>query len=57
MTNSTPSSRTDGKSGREKAQKLGIDAYNREQTEKLGMLTKLLAEYNDGRKKALSARR
>ena len=41
------------KADAEKAQKLGIDAYNREQTEKLGMLTKLLAEYNDGRKKAL----
>lgn len=41
------------KADAEKAQRLGIDAYNREQTEKLGMLTKLLAEYNDGRKKAL----
>lgn len=41
------------KADAEKAQRLGIEAYNREQTEKLGMLTKLLAEYNGGRKKAL----
>ena len=41
------------KADAEKAQRLGIEAYNREQTEKLGMLTKLLAEYNGGREKTL----
>lgn len=35
----------------EKAQLIGIKAYNAEQTEKKMILDKLLADYNDGRKK------
>ncbi len=37
----------------EKAQLIGIKAYNAEQTEKKMILDKLLADYNDGRKKTL----
>ena len=36
----------------ERAKKIGIDAYNREQTEKKRILNDLLTNYNDGRKKA-----
>ncbi|WP_455581860.1 DUF3795 domain-containing protein [Dysosmobacter sp.] len=35
----------------ERAQKIGICAYNREQTEKARILNHLLENYNDGRKK------
>lgn len=41
------------KSDLEKAQKIGIDAYNTEQTEKSRVLDILLSGYNDGRKKTL----
>ena len=34
------------------AKEIGIDAYNREQTEKKQILNNLLEHYNDGRKKA-----
>lgn len=37
----------------EKAKTLGIDTYNREQTEKKDILDTLLAHYNDGRHKTL----
>ena len=36
----------------EKAQQIGMDAYNAEQTEKSSILDILLSGYNDGRKKA-----
>ncbi len=36
----------------EKAKKIGIEAYNREQKEKAGILNTLLCGYNDGRKKS-----
>lgn len=36
----------------ERAKEIGIDAYNREQTEKKRILNDLLTNYNDGRKKA-----
>lgn len=36
----------------EKAQRIGIDEYNREQNEKIKILHYLLSNYNDGRKKA-----
>lgn len=35
-----------------KAQSIGIDAYNREQTEKMRVLNDLLSNYNDGRRKS-----
>lgn len=35
----------------EKAKRIGIEAYNAEQEEKIQILTKLLANYNDGRRK------
>lgn len=35
----------------ERAQKIGIYAYNREQTEKRKILDQLLKNYNDGRRK------
>lgn len=35
----------------ERAQKIGIAAYKREQTEKLRILERLLSDYNDGRRK------
>lgn len=35
----------------EKAQKIGVEAYNQEQKEKIEILNYLLAGYNDGRKK------
>lgn len=35
----------------ERAKEIGIDAYNREQTEKKQILNYLLENYNDGRKK------
>ena len=34
-------------------QEIGEEAYNREQAEKRRILDRLLAEYNDGRKKSL----
>ncbi|WP_347474909.1 hypothetical protein [Sarcina sp. DSM 11001] len=34
-------------------QKIGEEAYNAEQVEKRNILDRLLAEYNDGRKKTL----
>ena len=37
----------------EKAKCIGIEAYNREQREKMAILTELLEQYNDGRKKTL----
>lgn len=37
----------------EKAKRLGIGAYNAEQTEKAEILEVLLSNYNDGRKKTL----
>ena len=37
----------------EKMQKIGEEAYNAEQVEKRNILDRLLAEYNDGRKKTL----
>lgn len=37
----------------EKMQKIGEEAYNAEQVEKRNILGRLLAEYNDGRKKTL----
>lgn len=37
----------------ERARKLGIEAYNREQREKREILESLLAGFNDGRKKTL----
>ena len=37
----------------EKAQKIGEEAYHAEQAEKRRILDRLLAEYNDGRKKTL----
>ena len=37
----------------EKMQKIGEEAYNAEQVEKRNILARLLAEYNDGRKKTL----
>ena len=36
-----------------KVQKIGEEAYNAEQVEKRQILDRLLAEYNDGRKKTL----
>ena len=36
----------------EKARSIGIEAYNREQQEKMAILAELLEQYNDGRKKA-----
>ena len=41
------------KSDLEKAQRIGIDAYNAEQIEKSKILDILLSGYNDGRKKTL----
>ena len=35
----------------EKAQKIGVEAYNQEQKEKIEILRYLLANFNDGRKK------
>lgn len=35
----------------EKAREIGVEAYNLEQREKIGMLTWLLENYNDGRRK------
>ena len=37
----------------EKMRRIGEDAYNAEQVEKRQILERLLAEYNDGRKKTL----
>lgn len=37
----------------EKARSIGIEAYNREQQEKIEILQELLEQYNDGRKKTL----
>ena len=37
----------------EKMQRIGEEAYNAEQVEKRQILDRLLAEYNDGRKKTL----
>ena len=37
----------------EKMQRIGDEAYNAEQVEKRQILDRLLAEYNDGRKKTL----
>ena len=37
----------------ERMQEIGEEAYNREQAEKRRILDRLLAEYNDGRKKTL----
>ena len=37
----------------EKARTIGEEAYNAEQVEKRQILDRLLAEYNDGRKKTL----
>ena len=37
----------------EKMQRIGEEAYNAEQIEKRQILDRLLAEYNDGRKKTL----
>ena len=37
----------------EKVQTIGEEAYNAEQVEKRQILDRLLAEYNDGRKKTL----
>lgn len=37
----------------EKVRRIGEEAYNAEQAEKLEILQKLLAEYNDGRRKTL----
>lgn len=37
----------------EKARSIGIEAYNREQQEKMEILRELLEQYNDGRKKTL----
>ena len=37
----------------EKMQQIGEDAYNTEQIEKRQILDRLLADYNDGRKKTL----
>lgn len=37
----------------EKVQRIGVQAYNAEQVEKRQILDRLLAEYNDGRKKTL----
>ena len=37
----------------EKLRKIGEEAYNKEQVEKRRILDRLLAEYNDGRKKTL----
>ena len=37
----------------EKMQRIGEEAYNIEQVEKRQILDRLLAEYNDGRKKTL----
>ena len=39
------------KSDMEKAKRLGIDAYNAEQTEKAKILGIFLSKYNDGRKR------
>ena len=41
------------KADMEKARRLGIDAYNTEQTEKAKILEIFLSDYNDGRKKTL----
>lgn len=41
------------KSDMEKAQRIGIDAYNAEQEEKAKILEIFLSNYNDGRKKTL----
>jgi len=41
------------KADMEKAQQMGIDAYNTEQTKKIELLSHLLEQYNDGRKKTL----
>jgi len=35
----------------DKAKRMGIDAYNAEQVEKVGLLSALLKDYNDGRRK------
>lgn len=37
----------------QKAQRIGIEAYNAEQTKKVEILARLLDQYNDGRKKTL----
>ena len=37
----------------ERMQEIGEEAYNREQAEKRRIFDRLLAEYNDGRKKTL----
>lgn len=39
----------------EKAQRIGLEAYRKEQAEKCGILKKLLEAYNNGRKKSLFA--
>ena len=36
----------------EKAKEIGMEAYNREQTEKIEILNSLLSRYNDGRRKS-----
>ena len=36
-----------------KARQIGIEAYNREQQEKIAILNYLLTDFNDGRKKTL----
>ena len=41
------------KSDLEKMQRIGEEVYNAEQVEKRQILDRLLAEYNDGRKKTL----
>ena len=43
----------DQKADLEKAQRIGGEAYNAEQAERRNILDRLLAEYNDGRKKTL----
>lgn len=35
----------------EKAQRIGIEEYNLEQQEKIQILSRLLSDYNDGRRK------
>lgn len=41
------------KANLEKVRRIGVEAYNAEQAEKLEILEKLLADYNDGRRKTL----
>lgn len=41
------------KADMEKAKRIGIDAYTKEQAEKVKLLERLLSDYNDGRRKTL----